>query len=235
MQDLSFRPLIDEEHKYTYAQSNQLKGQTGSIGRLRGDFDSDGYSFHTTWEDHVKPLKTDSFQAEFDDVVNTLRVKKYGLFTTRKDMAETVKKYPESKMDGNYTSEYGFRADTEKFSYLIRCNPTSGDYNFYIYCYLKSSLDNHISKARAGIRFITPSYNNLFKIPDGESVVITSPDGKTQTKPCRYIDEVHAQIGNNLFHICEFAERMKESGKTVEPANKDLQKGKTHRHKDKER
>ena len=36
--DFVINPLTIEERKYTYAQSSQLKGQTGSIGHLRGNF-----------------------------------------------------------------------------------------------------------------------------------------------------------------------------------------------------
>ena len=35
---MDIRPLTPTEQKYTYAQSMQLEGQTGTIGHLRGDF-----------------------------------------------------------------------------------------------------------------------------------------------------------------------------------------------------
>ena len=45
---MDIRPLTPAEQKYTYAQSMQLEGQTGTIGHLRGDFATTGYgvSFH---------------------------------------------------------------------------------------------------------------------------------------------------------------------------------------------
>ena len=36
--EIKTRPLTPTEQKYTYAQSMQLEGQTGTIGHLRGDF-----------------------------------------------------------------------------------------------------------------------------------------------------------------------------------------------------
>ena len=36
--EIRTRPLTPIEQKYTYAQSMQLEGQTGTIGHLRGDF-----------------------------------------------------------------------------------------------------------------------------------------------------------------------------------------------------
>ena len=45
---LTIRTLTPAERKYTYAQSRQLIGQSGSIGHLRADF-GDGEQFHLTW------------------------------------------------------------------------------------------------------------------------------------------------------------------------------------------
>lgn len=43
--EIRTRPLTPTEQKYTYAQSMQLEGQTGTIGHLRGDFATTGYGF----------------------------------------------------------------------------------------------------------------------------------------------------------------------------------------------
>ena len=49
---MEIRAIAPNEWKYTYSQSMQITGQTGNIGHLRGDFDSGGYGFYTTWHDH---------------------------------------------------------------------------------------------------------------------------------------------------------------------------------------
>ena len=33
-------------------------------------------------------------------------------------------------------------------------------------------------------------------------------DDEKLLRPCRYIDEAHLEVGNNLYHMREFAERM---------------------------
>lgn len=232
---MEIRPIKPEEWKYTYAQSMQLEGQTGSIGHLRGDFGSDGNSFYTTWDDHRKQWKTDEFKAEFDDVINALRSDKYGLLKSRPAMGEYARHYPKSAFRGEYRTEYGFRADTEKYACLIRCNTTKGDYNLYCFCYVKEWLDKHIQNAEKGIRFIDPNYKELFRIPDGGKITVTTAWGEKHNHTCRYIDEYHTEIGNDLFHICEFAERMEKNGASYEPLPTEPQAAKKPKYKDLER
>lgn len=123
---MEIRAMAQEEQKYTYQQSMQIQGQTGSIGYLRGDFGSRGNEFYTTWNDHREPLKTGEFQAEFDGVINALRSEEYGLLESRSKMRGYAGKFPDSAFSGNCGTEYGFRVDTEKHACLIRCNPVKG-------------------------------------------------------------------------------------------------------------
>lgn len=232
---MKIRAIAPNEWKYTYSQSMQITGQTGNIGHLRGDFGSGGYGFYTTWNDHRPQWKTDEFKTELDDVINALRSPEYGLLQNRPAMSEYARRFPDSAFRGNYCTEYGFRVDTEKHAYLLRCNPTKGDYNFYCYCYVKEWLDKHIANAEKGIRFIDPHYKELFRIPDGGKICITSAWGEKSERTCRYIDEYHTEIGNNLYHICEFAECMEKNGATYEPIPAEPQAVKAPKHKNLER
>ena len=54
-------------------------------------------------------------------------------------------------------------------------------------------------------------------------------------RTCRFIDEYHTEIGGNLYHICEFAERMAHNGATYEPKQADALPQKGLKHKDYER
>ena len=82
------------------------------------------------WSDHRPQWKTDEFKIEFDEVINALRSKEYGLLQNRPAMSEYARRFPDSAFKGNYCTEYGFRVDTDKYAYLLRLNPTKGDYNF---------------------------------------------------------------------------------------------------------
>ena len=125
----------------------------------------------------------------------------------------------EISTDSHY---YGVRVDTEKYAYLLRLNPDRGEYNLYCYCYRRDWLDQHLKDAEKGIRFIDSHYKELFRIPDGGKVKIHYSWNEDQIRTCRYIDDYHVEIGSNLYHICEFAERMEYGGHTCEPVRDNL-------------
>ena len=218
--DLDMRALTEKEDKYTFSNSMQISMQCGLIGHLRADMDSDGNGFFSSWEDYRKELKTNEFKDEFDKVINSLR-KEGDILYNRKSLAKYCYSSPQAKMN-NEQDYYGVRVDTEKYAYLCRLNPNKGEYNLYCYCYIKDWLDKHIRSAEKGIRFITPEYKEKFRISDGEKIRITFSDGEVKDRVCRYIDDSHVEVGDDLYHICEFAERMEQCGATFIPLRSDL-------------
>lgn len=224
---MEIRPVKQEEWKYTYAQSMQLKEQTGSIGHLRGDFGRNGDEFFTTWNDHHKEWKTDSFRKELDEVINSLRMEECGLLAGRKEMRDYVRQFSDCMFQGNRGPEYGFRADTKEHAFLLRCNPSKGDYNVYCFCSISRWLDRHIERARKGIRFIDPHYKEKFWIPDGGEILVTTAWGEKRKYACRYIDGAHfetsSESGRRLYHICQFAENMERNGSSCEPVETGVQ------------
>lgn len=218
--DLDMRALTEKEDKYTFSNSMQISMQCGLIGHLRADMDSDGNGFFSSWEDYRKELKTDEFKDEFDKVINSLR-EEGDILYNRKSLAKYCYSSPQAKMN-NEQDYYGVRVDTEKYAYLCRLNPNKGEYNLYCYCYIKDWLDKHIRSAEKGIRFITPEYKEKFRISDGEKIRITFSDGEVKDRVCRYIDDSHVEVGDDLYHICEFAERMEQCGATFIPLRSDL-------------
>lgn len=218
--DLDMRALTEKEDKYTFSNSMQISMQCGLIGHLRADMDSDGNGFFSSWEDYRKELKTDEFKDEFDKVINSLR-EEGDILYNRKSLAKYCYSSPQAKMN-NEQDYYGVRVDTQKYAYLCRLNPNKGEYNLYCYCYIKDWLDKHIRSAEKGIRFITPEYKEKFRISDGEKIRITFSDGEVKDRVCRYIDDSHVEVGDDLYHICEFAERMEQCGATFIPLRSDL-------------
>ena len=224
MMELKITSMTPADRLYAYNQSSQLEGQTGCIGHLRGDFGS-GQEFYTSWFDHRREYKTDEFKAELDEVVNTLR-EKNGLLCTRDSMTRFCYQNPEAEFEGNYCAEYGFKVQTPQHTYMLRCNPNYGDYNFYLYAYVARFLEHHMEKAKQGIRFITPGYKELFRIPDGDHIRIFTGGGETRDRTCRFIDETHFETSGGyssaLYHICEFAERLEQTHGSVIPLRSSL-------------
>ena len=223
MMEFPITSMTPEERLYAYSQSSQIEEQTGCIGHLRGDFGA-GKEFYTSWFDHQKEYKDDEFKAEFDEVVNTLR-EKAGLRCSRDSMNRFCFQHPEAEFEGNYCTEYGFKVQTPQHTYMLRCNPNYGDYNFYLYAYVARFLEHHMEKAKEGIRFMASSGRELFRIPDGDHIRIQRSDGSHVDRSCRYIDECHVEIGggwNNLYHVFQFAEVMERNGSTVIPLRSSL-------------
>lgn len=194
--------------------------QTGLIGHLRADMDTDGNGFFSSWFDFREELKTDEFKAELDDVINSLR-EEGDILHNRRALAKYCYCTPQSRMQEE-PGYYGVRVDTEKYAYLLRLNPDRGEYNLYCYCYRRDWLDQHLKDAEKGIRFIDSHYKELFRILDGGKVKIHYSWNEDQIRTCRYIDDYHVEIGSNLYHICEFAERMEYGGHTCEPVRDNL-------------
>ena len=216
--DLTLRPMTQAEQAYCYSQSQQISGQAGLIGHLRADFGSNGTGFFSNFFDFRKNLKSEDFKAELDEVINALREDQRfgGILAGRTAMSKYCHKHPGSSIEPGYN--YGFRADTTHYSYMLRVTPKRGEYNLYCYCYLRQWLESHMNRAEKGIRFITPHYQEKFRIADGDRVRLVMESGENREMTCRYIDDYHmevtSQTGSTVYHICEFAEVWEQNGCT---------------------
>ena len=215
--EMTIRPMTGMEQMYCYTQSQQIMAVTGCIGHLRGDLDSTGEQFFSSWDDHQAHLKTQEFKDEFDAVIHILRTDRtYGAFLeSRRALSNYCWAHSEALITaGNH--DYGFRLDTADYTYMLRLNPDPGMYNIYCYCYQRDWLDPHLQKASKGIRFIDCHYNEKFRIADGEKVRIITSGNDYRDVRVRYIDDYHmetsAEWGSTLYHICEFAERFEAQG-----------------------
>ena len=145
---MTLRPATDAERKYAYAVAPEEAASSGSIGYLRGDFGSGGESFYHTWFDIDSSLKTQDFKDEFDAVINALRSDPAygGILKTRAASQKYGWDHPESAMDGSYTTEYIFRIDTAAHAYILRLNPTKGDYNFSCHAFDRAAFEQQLPR-----------------------------------------------------------------------------------------
>ena len=145
--NLNIREMLPKERDYAYTQSYQLMSQSGCIALMRGDFGNGGRTFYP----------------EFDSVIKEFY--KVGILADRDSMLEYCCARPDGRFMGNFSREYGYRVDTDKYTYLLRCIPAPGDNNFYCYAYVSDLLNSHMEKAAQGIRFIDSRYKELFRLP----------------------------------------------------------------------
>ena len=213
--EFTSNPFKGTEYLYSYHNSQQISGQTGLVGYLRADFGSSDCGFFHTWNEFRADYNTDDFKAEFYAVIDYFRDK--DRFLHRRSDMENFCYEVGNTFEYSNGREYGVRMDTEHYAFLMRLNPYKGEYNLYCYCYRKDWLDSHLERAKKGIRFIDSGYNNLFILPDGGTIQISYLNDTPKQRVCRYIDPCHVEIGNNLYHICEFAERMEHIGANYKP------------------
>lgn len=225
--DMEIRVATPAERLYCYDQSVQIEEQTGCVGHICGDMGISGCDFQFIWENRYDNLKTQEFKDEFDKIINDLRFKEEygGILKDRCSLVSFCHNHPDGA-DSIGRQEYCFRADTAKYSYLLRLDALEGTYDFYVYCYLREYLGRHMKQAEKGIRFITTDYKERFRIADGDRVRIIQPDGQHTDMVCRYIDETHMEVGTgswaNLLHICQFAEQMESCLSRVIPLRSSL-------------
>ena len=67
------------------------------------------------------------------------------------------------------------------------------------------------------VRFIDTKYNKYFSVPDGANIILINFEGEKKILTCEYIDDYHAQVGDAVYHICQFAEVMEAAGAIYAP------------------
>jgi len=74
------------------------------------------------------------------------------------------------------------------------------------------------------IRFVNSSFKDLFRINDGERIVMKYPSGELNIMRCEYLDEYHFK-GRVVYHIFQFAEMCAKNHIKVMPYKEWIAKG----------
>ena len=132
---IQLRPASIEEAGLFYSQVEEERDlQAGTVGHVRMDFGQGGREFwHTWWPHNEDRFNTPEFKAELQEFVDALRVD--GPLKNLSSMSSYC-----YKNGGIITADgrnYGYIAETEHYRFCLRCNPTLGDYQGYLYCYDK--------------------------------------------------------------------------------------------------
>ena len=132
---VQLRPASIEEAGLFYSELDQKQDEAlGTVGHIRMDFGSGGKEFwHTWWPHNEDRFNTLEFKEELQAIVDTLREN-----GPLKDLA-SMSNYCH-KNGGAITEDsrsFGYVAETDHYRYCLRCTPTPGDYQGYLYCYDK--------------------------------------------------------------------------------------------------
>lgn len=145
MKNLIWHPVSREEASWDYTKHYvDEANEARCIGHLRGDFGRSGEEFWTTWWDHNAWLKTDDFREELNNVVNNER-KRGHILHDFKTMLKLCSGQPKLVSDS-----WHFAASSKHYDYLLRCIPRRGDYNLYLYCYVKTNDERREAISEGG-------------------------------------------------------------------------------------
>lgn len=222
---MAIRPVTPIERLHCYDQSKTLQAVTAFIGVFYADFGCDDGEYRSHFANFAGREKTNHFSQDLEKTIQMMQESsEYGCFLSGpQQMQNFCMKYPEARIHDSYV--YAFRLDTEHYSYLIQltlypekaAQEKSGWLaSCTMYCYMRSVFEQHIEKAKKGIRFITPSYEEMFRIEDGDSILYTLKGKEPVQTQCRYIDDYHLELTVRQklrkYHICEFAEFLEMKG-----------------------
>ena len=131
-------------HALYFSRSEEQDKSAGCVGHLRGDFGS-GKQFYTTWWPHqADRLNTPEFKADIDRTVNWLREQPDSPLHDLNAMQFCYKRYRNScEIKNAVLPSCAFLVESKQYVYMLRCTPTKGDYNFYMYCYQRAAFEKY--------------------------------------------------------------------------------------------
>ena len=127
------RPASIEEVGLFYSQTDEAEDAVlGTVGHIRMDFGASGKEFyHTWWPHNGDQFNTGEFKDELQKFVDMLRSD--GPLTNLASMRNYCYQH-----GGKITEDgrcFGYIAETEHYRYCLRCTPSPGEYQGYLYSY----------------------------------------------------------------------------------------------------
>ena len=140
----SLRPATREEASLFYSD-DQTDRSLGTVGHVRMDFGSSGKGFyHTWWPHNGDRFNTPEFKEALQQFVDAVRedgplkdLPSMGQFCRQNGGAITE--------DGR---SYGYLAEMGDYRFCLRCTPSPGEYQCYLYCYdlRQQTLDRPVGR-----------------------------------------------------------------------------------------
>lgn len=190
-----FRPASSEEAGLFYLELDETADERlGTVGHVRMDFGSSGKGFHHSWWPHNGDrFNTDEFKGELQEVVDMLRAD-----GPLKDLA--LMRAFCYRNDGGITQDgrcFGYIVETEHYRYCLRCTPSPGDYQGYLYCY--DLRQQQMAQQNRPVGRVTFTNGEQMEYLDGETYLTAIREelpyrtAKTVLQDVYALDEEHAE------------------------------------------
>lgn len=136
--DFPLKAALPDEKALFYSGTSEILPR---IGYIRADFGSSGEEFWHSWNPgEAAAFNTPEFRAEFHVLMECLRT---DLLSSREGMRQYLREHPGLLLEDSYLKVIGYRMQTEKYVYYIRCAPSRGNYDCYIHCYANQEMVHH--------------------------------------------------------------------------------------------
>lgn len=217
-----------EEQIYANRQTTKIAKAAGFLGNAEIVFNNDGslhsYKWNKSWNKR-KYYGVRRFRGAFEKIINSLR-RDGSILGNIKYLHDFVDNEPEYSLK-NPEGEYGFRIDTNQYSYFMRIRMAAENYSVSGYCYDRVYLKKHMEKAKYGIRFsfsnwFTGGEKSRFTLWDGDSLRIVEGTEAFKDVVCRYVDESRIDAGGEICDLKQFIKRIENKGKTAIPLRESL-------------
>lgn len=221
--DFKYRPMTEEEYKFSFIQPSSVAKKAGNIGHLDLTVSDDARGLKYKWFEHCFYWEHEVINKEIEIMMDKLRTNEYGEVLGK---VECMKSFFEDKPEAKINGEYCMRYDSMDYTYLFRFNPESNDeQNAHCFIYRTPWFEKHIYEARQGIKFYTSDYKEAFIVADGGKIKEIYSDGYTKEQVVRFYTDLafnveHMLYDNNLTHT--FIRNMERKGVRVEPDEKSL-------------
>lgn len=144
------------------------------------------------WFEHSPAMQTPDFRSELNGVVEELR--QQGLLQSRCQMHDYCMQHPDARIPDTWHADvYGFCFQTAQHRYFLRCFPHTGDYNFYLYCYVHP---DRLMERSPNLKTASSGKTGQEHLPNSAAISRHMPDQANSSRPAATPKKNWSQSGN---------------------------------------
>lgn len=181
MSEYELEKIEQNEFEFMFAQNKSDKLNRGCVCYIRCYFDNSVYERLQTDsmlenKENYKNYHTDDFCRECDNIVNYFRFQAdIPILKNRVTMHNAAYDLKAERLSAD-NDVCGYKVTTDKNVYYIKCDARKGNYNAYIYCYDKQTLQTY-----KDTKFVEQNYDRIdvdkfFKTTNGVTEMYYNPD-----------------------------------------------------------